>query len=41
MSKFIEINEHLIDMDEIKTCYYKEEPESSDKSEVSFLGLEI
>ena len=30
MSKFIEINEHLIDMDEIKTCYYKEEPESSD-----------
>ena len=22
MSKFIEINEHLVDMDEIKACYF-------------------
>lgn len=30
MSKFIEINEYFIDMDEIKVCYFKEEPKSYD-----------
>lgn len=30
MSKFIEINEHLIDMDEIKVCYFNKEKKSSD-----------
>lgn len=30
MSKFIEINENLIDMDEIKACYFNKETSSCD-----------
>lgn len=30
MSKFIEINENLIDMDEIKTCYFNKDEASRD-----------
>lgn len=35
MSKFIEINENLIDMDEIKTCYFNKDNNSS--SEIKFI----